>query len=170
MSKSRYLSKLLRHDPETLSIDKDGYIETCDILSKLDITKEELDFIVENNDKKRFSFNKDESKIRASQGHSKSMEVDIDMKLADRVDYLYHGTATKNLDAIMKDGLISVSRKHVHLSKDVETAKSVGLRHSKDITIIRVNSAQMRADNVKIYVSDNGVYLTDKIDPKYLEL
>lgn len=168
--KSRYIAKLLRHEPEDLSYDKDGYVLVDDLLSKLDITKEELDYIVDTNDKKRFGYDASETKIRASQGHSKSLDIDIKMKIADRIDFLYHGTARKNLESILKTGLISVSRKHVHLSKDIKTATTVGLRHSKDIIIVRVNSARMRADGLKIYVSDNDVYLTDSIDPKYLEI
>lgn len=170
MRKSRYMSKLLRHDPEDLKIDSSGYVLVSDLLSKIDATIDDLNYIVDNNDKNRFSFNSDKTKIRASQGHSKGVDVNIDMRVADRIDILYHGTATKNVNSILKDGLLPRSRKHVHLSKDMETAKRVALRHSKDITIFKVNSAKMRADGLKIYISDNNVYLTNKVEPKYLNI
>ncbi len=135
---------------------------------KVDITKEELDWIVDTNNKKRFAYNEDETLIRASQGHSQTMKVDIPMELAPFTSVLYHGTATKNLGSILKNGLIPQSRKHVHMSNNMETATKVALRHSKDIVILKIDSARMRADNVKIYLSENGVYLTDTVEPKYI--
>lgn len=164
------MSKLLRHQPEDLKMDKNGYITVSDLLVKVDITKEELDWIVDTNSKKRFAYNEDETLIRASQGHSNTMDVAIKMTEAPFTTELYHGTAYKNLTSIRKNGLIPQSRKHVHLSGNLETAKAVALRHSKDIVILKINSAKMRADNVKIYISDNGVYLTDKVDPVYITL
>lgn len=166
--KGVYLAKLLRHDPESLKIDKDGYILVSDILKKLHISKEDLDSIVETNDKKRFSYDDSGLFIRASQGHSKGLDIDIKMKLSDDVDFLYHGTATENIPSIMEAGLLSIKRKHVHLSKDILTAQKVGLRHSKDITILKVDAGKMISDGLKIYVSDNGVYLVDEVDKKYL--
>jgi len=166
----RYMSKLLRHDPEELEMDSNGYVEVEDLLNKLDINKEDLDWIVDNNNKKRFSYNDEETKIRASQGHNKSLKyVNVKMKESGRVDVLYHGTATKFVDSIMKDGLVPQSRKHVHLSKDKETAINVGKRKDKNqTTILKIDSAKMRADGIKIWISDNGVYLTSKVDPKYI--
>lgn len=169
-NKSRYMSKLLRHNPEDLDMDETGYVPTLKLLNKLEITKDELDFIVANNDKKRFAYNSDKSMIRASQGHNKRLGVRVDMQEAPRIEYLYHGTASENIDSILKSGLVPRSRQHVHLSKDIETAKNVGSRHSKNIAIFKIDSARMRGDNIKIWVSDNGVYLTDKIKPEYLEL
>ena len=98
MRKSRYMSKLLRHDPEDLKIDSSGYVLVSDLLSKIDATIDDLNYIIDNNDKKRFSFNSDKTKIRASQGHSKGVDVNIDMRVADRIDILYHGTATPYRD------------------------------------------------------------------------
>ena len=170
MKKSRYMSKLLRHNSEDLNIDNSGYVIVSELLDKLDITINDLDYIVDNNDKKRFAYNNDKTKIRASQGHNNKMNVSITMKEADRVEVLYHGTATKNVTSILKSGLLPHSRKHVHMSKDLETARKVALRHSKDITIFTINTAKMRADGVKIYISDNNVYLTDKVETKYLNI
>jgi len=165
-----YLAKLLRHDPQDLKISKDGYILVSDILQKLEITKEQLDHIVDTNDKKRFSYSDDGLSIRADQGHSESLKVDIPMDISPKVDFLYHGTSTKIVDIIMKEGLKPQSRQHVHLSKDIETAKKVGLRKDKDITILKIDSARMREDGIKIYISKNGVYLTDYVDSKYISI
>jgi putative RNA 2'-phosphotransferase len=167
---SRYLSKLLRHQPEDLVMDKNGYVEVAILLLKLSISKEDLDWIVVNNDKKRFGYNVDETLIRASQGHSKLINVDIQMIEAPFVVELYHGTAAKNLESILRVGLVPNNRKHVHLSNNLLTARKVALRHSKDIVIFKINSAAMRGDNVKIYISDNGVYLTNTVIPKYISV
>lgn len=166
----KYIAKLLRHDPDDLDMDNEGYVFVQELLKKVNISKIELDLIVETNDKKRFAYNEDQTKIRASQGHSKSIEIEIEMKESDRIDFLYHGTSSKNLNSILKIGLHSGNRKHVHLSKDIETAKKVGLRHGKDVLIFKIDSAQMRTDGYKIWISDNSVYLTDSVDPKYLSI
>ena len=167
--KSRYLSKLLRHQPEELVMDKNGYVNVDDLLSKLNISNDDLDWIVENNDKKRFTYNVDKTLIRAAQGHSNTMNISMDMVEAPFIECLYHGTATKNLKSILSDGLVPKKRKHVHLSNNIETATKVALRHSSDIIILKINSAHMRADNIKIFISENNVYLTDFVDPKYIK-
>lgn len=166
----RHMSKLLRHDPEDLKLDSKGYCLVDDLLNKKGITKEELDWIVDNNNKKRFAYNEDQTKIRANQGHSSKLKFSIDMKESDRIEILYHGTALKNLTSILASGLNAGSRKHVHLSKSLETAKTVAKRHSKDIVILKIDSAAMRADGIKIYISDNNVYLTEYVDKKYISL
>lgn len=166
-TKSRYLSKLLRHKPEDLELDTEGYTDVNKVLIKLDIDKTSLDWIVISNDKKRFSYNTDETFIRANQGHSSSLNVNVSMREAERIDVLYHGTSLKNKKLIDKYGIRSMNRKHVHLSKDLDTAINVAKRHSKDVYVYKINAAKMRADNVKIYISDNDVYLTDYINTKY---
>lgn len=166
IKKSRKLSHLLRHDPEGLEMDKSGGILITDLLKKLNLSQNELDEIVEQNDKKRFSYNADKTKLRACQGHT--IPVEIDLEIATPPCKLYHGTSIKFVDSIRKSGLIKGSRLHVHLSKDIETAKAVGSRRGK-YHIFEINALHMRADNVKIYVSENGVYLTDFVDPKYIK-
>lgn len=168
-SVGRSLSKLLRHDPDGLFMDDQGYVSVSDLLVKKDIDKEDLDWIISNNNKKRFSYNDDETLIRANQGHNKNLKVDIRMEESGRVDVLYHGTSNDFVESIMKNGIISQNRHHVHLSGDKDTATMVGLRKSKKITILEIDSAKMRADGIKIWVSENGVYLTDYVDPKYIK-
>jgi len=165
---SRYLAKLLRHKPEDLLMDVDGYVVVSDLLRKLSINNADLDWIVENNDKKRFVYNIDKTLIRAAQGHSKGLDIDIKMQESSRVNVLYHGTAAINVKSIISLGLVPKSRKHVHLSSDAETARKVGLRHANDVVVLQVNSAQMRADGIKIFISENNVYLTNHVDSKYI--
>jgi len=164
------MSKLLRHDPEDLQIDKEGYVSVEKLINKTDINKEGLDWIVNNNNKKRFSYNSDGSKIRANQGHNGKLKVVIKMDEAPRIENLYHGTAAENVESIMKSGLIPGKRTHVHLSKDEETAQQVGSRHSKNVVILKIDSARMRGDGVKIWLSKNEVHLTDFVDPKYISI
>ena len=170
---SRFLSLILRHHPERINIklDNNGWASVEELLqnmqsSRYKITFEELKDVVDTNDKKRFIFNEDFSKIRASQGHS--IKIDLQLKALDLPDTLYHGTATKFLDGIFKQGLKKMNRQHVHLSKDIETATKVGSRHGKPV-ILEINAKGMTADGYTFYLSDNGVWLTDDIPAEYIK-
>jgi putative RNA 2'-phosphotransferase len=164
---------VLRHKPETIGIklDKNGWTEVDILLTKLnengnDINLTELISIVDGNDKQRFAFNDDITKIRANQGHS----LKVDLKLiAERPPIeLYHGTVERFTIDIRKVGLNKMNRQHVHLSDEIETATKVANRRGKAI-ILTIDSASMNADGVKFYKSKNGVWLTDKVLPKYIK-
>ena len=165
---SRRISYLLRHNPEDLKMDKHGWVFIADLLKKVGITKAELDDIVETNNKKRFGYNEDGDKIRAHQGHSASLGVVIDYKEVQFPGTYYHGTAKANVSSILKNGLNSKTRAYVHLSKDVETARQVGLRHSKDIVILQIDGNSMKRDGLKIFESENGVILAEWVPRKYI--
>lgn len=166
--KSRLLSLVLRHKPETIGItlDENGWTDVKILINKIGsgFTFEELVEVVETNDKKRFAFNDNKTKIRASQGHS----LGIDLKLLQTIppEFLYHGTATKNIQNIYKEGIKKGKRDHVHLSHLISTADKVGSRHGTP-SIIKIDTERMWKDGIKFYVSDNGVWLTDYVDPKY---
>ena len=162
------ISYYLRHNPEDLQMDKNGWVSTNDLLSKLNISFDTLNHIVKTNNKKRFVFNSDKSKIRASQGHS--INVNVELKEKTPPDKLYHGTKEHNLDSIMKNGLSKMKRNHVHLSDELETAKDVGDRYKGKTVILKVDSNKMFLDGNKFYLSENGVWLTDYVEPKYLEI
>ncbi len=165
--KSRKLSYLLRHDPENMVMDKNGYVLVSEILKKLNISLFELEEIVDKNDKKRFSFNNSKEKIRASQGHS--IKVDVELKVKIPPKFLYHGTAIRNVKSIRKNGLSKMKRNHVHLSGDYETAVNVAKRYSKtDIYIFKIDTYPMIVDNIKFYQSENGVWLVEFVDPKFI--
>ena len=165
--KSKFLSLVLRHKPETidLKLDENGWADVQELLDKTRLDPEELKEIVETNDKKRFTFNDDESKIRASQGHS--IDVDLQLEPKDPLPVLYHGTATKNIDSILRDGLKKANRQHVLLSADQETAIKVGQRHGKPI-ILTINAKLMAQDGYKFFLSKNGVWLTDSVPVDYI--
>ena len=169
-NKGRYMSLLLRHKPEkeNLTLDEQGYVLVDDLIEKLDITISDLKWIVNNNDKKRFAFNSDETMIRAAQGHS--INVNLKMKQILPPDILYHGTTITNSQEIAKSGLLKMGRNHVHLSDEKSTAYSVGLRYAKYINkiwIIEVDAKRMNADGYKFFKSENGVYLTDHVPSEY---
>lgn len=166
--KGRYMSLLLRHQPEKekLRLDERGYCSVDELCSKLDLTKEDLDWIVANNSKKRFSYNEDCTKIRANQGHS--IKIKLDLVEITPPPILYHGTAKKYLSSIQKEGLKPMSRHHVHLSKDLETARQVGRRHGM-LRIIKIDAKRMHADGIQFYESENGVVLVDHVDVKYFK-
>jgi putative RNA 2'-phosphotransferase len=174
-SVSKFLSLVLRHSPETigLKLDENGWADVEELIEKCNrkgsenqMTIELLDYVVENNDKKRFAFNEDKTKIRASQGHS--ISVELNLKEAEPSEFLYHGTVPKFLDNIKKEGLQKMSRQHVHLSKDKETAIKVGNRRGA-AQILTVSSGEMFKDGFKFYLSENNVWLTDEVPAKYIQ-
>jgi putative RNA 2'-phosphotransferase len=124
-----------------------------------------LQAVVNNNDKKRFAFNDDKTKIRANQGHS--VDIDLALKPSEPPPILFHGTASKNLQSIKSQGLLKGSRQHVHLSVDETTAKKVGSRHGSPV-VLKVKTGDMVAANFKFYISDNGVWLIDHVPSRYL--
>jgi putative RNA 2'-phosphotransferase len=172
-SLSKFLSLILRHKPETieLALDENGWARVDEVITKANqknvpLTLDRLKRIVETNDKKRFLFSEDGKRIRASQGHS--IHVDLQLKEAVPPPRLFHGTAQKNIDSIKKQGLIKGRRHHVHLSADRQTAKNVGARYGKPI-IISINAAAMHRDNFPFFQSENGVWLTEAVPALYLE-
>lgn len=164
ISKGKKLSYLLRHDTE-YRFDKHGWREVKDLIRNHNYTFEELEEIVETNDKQRYEFNESKTKIRARQGHS----IDVDVELTETIPppILFHGTATRFLPSIYKNGINKGSRKFVHLSQDEETAVKVGQRHGNPY-VIQINAKQMAEDGIKFYLSNNNVWLTDFVDIKYL--
>jgi len=170
---SKYLSYHLRHHPEKLglTLDVGGWVSVDELLaaakkSGFSISVWELEEVVAKNDKKRFSFDDTGSKIRANQGHS--VTVDLQLQPVKPPEILYHGTGQGSVDAILSQGLRKMSRHHVHLSPDVTTAKKVGDRHGRAVVLV-VNAAMMYADGFEFYCSDNGVWLVDRVPPEYLQ-
>jgi len=166
----RKMSYLLRHNPEDLSMDKNGWVKVSELLNKLNITASTLDSIVDTNDKKRYIYNDDKTLIRANQGHSVNVDVELEEKIPPVV--LYHGTSPNFINSILKSGLSKMNRQHVHLSSDIETALNVGQRHSKrnKPEVLVIDCKSMVKDGYKFYISNNGVWLTDHIPNKYLSL
>ena len=169
---SRYISLILRHKPEVIGItlDEHGWADVEQLIQGIRKTKdfdmEMLEKIVETDNKKRYSFNEDKTKIRANQGHS--IQVDVELEKRTPPEILWHGTAEKYVPAIEQQGLISKSRLYVHLSEDIETAGNVGNRHGK-LVMYKVFSKKMERDGYEFYLSKNGVWLTKKVPVKYLE-
>ena len=170
---SKFLSLVLRHQPETIGIalDENGWTDTQTLIEKINQTDLSIDFetlknIVETNPKKRFAFNDTFDKIRANQGHS--VEVELGYKSQKPPAILYHGTAQKSVASILETGLGKGSRHHVHLSADIETAIKVGQRHGKPF-VFEILAEQMFNDNHEFYLSDNGVWLTANVPVKYLK-
>ena len=163
------MSLVLRHRPEKigLRLDKNGWADVQELISKMNINFQELEYVVENNDKKRFSFNDDKTKIRANQGHSLK-NVDLELKNIQPPEFLYHGTVGKFMSAIKDSGLLKMNRQHVHLSKDRETAIKVGSRRGKAI-ILSIRAGEMYKNGVEFYCSKNGVWLTDHVPVEYID-
>jgi len=120
---------------------------------------------VKTNNKQRYEYNEDETLIRARQGHS--INVDVNLSESTPPDILYHGTATRFLDSILEKGIVKGNRLHVHLSKDEETATTIGARHGKPY-VLKIDAKKMYEDGIKFYLSNNNVWLTDFVDVKYI--
>lgn len=170
---SKFMSLVLRHKPETigLQLNENGWANVEEMIDKMNATGADVDIelihtIVETNDKKRFAFNEDKTMIRASQGHS--VEVELNLTEQQPPEFLYHGTIQESADIIQLEGLKKMTRQHVHLSQDKETAIKVGSRRGKPVILV-VNAAAMHADGYRFYLSENEVWLTDEVPVQYIQ-
>lgn len=170
---SKYISLILRHKPETIGItlDEHGWANVGELIGGIQKTQsfnmEMLEEIVRTDNKQRYSFNDDKTLIRANQGHS--IPVDVELQEIIPPEFLWHGSAKKYFQSISEKGLIPKSRLYVHLSEDEETAVNVGKRHGEPV-IFKVHSGDMAKDGYKFYRSKNGVWLTKQVPVKYLEV
>jgi len=170
---SKFLSLVLRHQPETIGIqlDQSGWTDIDELIEKANsygvkFDREILNHIVATNSKKRFAFNNTFDKIRASQGHS--VEIELGYTNQKPPEILFHGTGEKSVQSILDTGLEKRNRQHVHLSSDFDTAVKVGQRHGKPF-VFKVLAERMYNDNFQFFISDNGVWLTDHVPTKYLK-
>jgi putative RNA 2'-phosphotransferase len=169
---SKFMSLVLRHKPEEigLELDEQGWAKVNELISKmnakgLQVTTGIIEKVVETNDKKRFAFNADKTLIRASQGHS--IEVELNLPAVIPPDILYHGTTDKYLESILTTGLQKQSRQHLHLSATEETARAVGSRHGKPVILV-INARLMHEAGFCFYLSENNVWLTDAVPVQYI--
>jgi len=169
---SRYLSLILRHKPEVIgiSLDEHGWAQVDALIKGISKTHEFsmdiLEKIVREDNKQRYSFNEDKTLIRANQGHSVNVDVELEKKVPP--EYLFHGTGEKYRESIGKQGIITKSRLYVHLSSDVKTAVNVGSRHGKPV-VYRINAGKMNEDGYEFFISANDVWLTKEVPVKYFE-
>lgn len=169
---SKFLSKHLRHQPERLGLELavGGWVEVADVLAacaqhNFPISATELREVVARNNKQRFAFDAGGTRIRASQGHS--VAVDLELPPSPPPARLYHGTNQQVVTLILREGLHKMNRQHVHLSADVATAHIVGARRGRPV-ILAVDAAAMAADGHQFFCSANGVWLADHVPPQYL--
>ena len=169
---SRFLSLILRHEPEAagLTLGEGGWVAVDDLLAALarhgkPLSRLELDELVATNNKRRFAFNDDGTRIRASQGHS--VEVDLGYEPVPPPELLFHGTVERFLASIRVQGLIRGQRHHVHLSADAETATRVGTRRGQPVVLI-VAAAKMAMAGRQFYRSENGVWLTEHVPAEFI--
>lgn len=170
---SKFLSLVLRHEPQRIGIQLDpaGWVEVDLLLFACrqhgkPINRAELEEVVATNEKKRFAFSEDGQRIRANQGHS--VEVSLGYIPQSPPPLLYHGTATRFLESIRAEGLTKQERHHVHLSADTETAHKVGQRHGKPV-ILTIKADAMRIAGHEFYLSDNGVWLTEHVPTEFID-
>jgi putative RNA 2'-phosphotransferase len=171
---SKFLSFILRHKPESigLHLDDHGWARIESLINKTNqstgnpkLSYDTIIEVVDTNEKTRFSRSEDGLSIRANQGHS--IEVDLGLTPATPPPILYHGTATRFISSILKEGLRPGKRQHVHLSTDIETARQVGQRYGKPV-ILTIDSNAMLNHGYEFYLSDNGVWLTDRVPSNFL--
>lgn len=169
---SKFVSLVLRHQPDKygLTLDENGWAQIDDLLAVanragIPLTRQLLEQVVAENDKQRFAISDDQKTIRARQGHS--IDVDLQLVALQPPAQLFHGTAERFVASIREQGLLRRSRTHVHLSPDVATAVKVGQRHGKPV-VLTVESGNMHGDGYSFYRSENGVWLVDAVPVRYL--
>lgn len=169
---SKFISLILRHKPETIniSLNEHGWANVDELISGINNSGRKINIdilvdIVVTDNKQRYSFNEDKTLIRANQGHS--VPVDVELKEMVPPDILYHGTAERFIDSIKRHGIKFMSRLYVHLSDDMETAFKIGQRHGKPYTLV-ICAKRMHKDGIKFYQSENGVWLTEYVDWEYV--
>ncbi len=169
---SKYLAKHLRHAPHELGLELQpgGWVPVDDLLTAAEkhgfpIAYDDLVECVETNDKQRYAFDVSGELIRANQGHS--VEIDLQLEEREPPETLYHGTVERFLPSILEEGLVRGRRHHVHLSQDVLTATRVGARRGKPV-ILTVDAGRMHQEGHKFYRSANGVWLANSVPPAYL--
>jgi putative RNA 2'-phosphotransferase len=171
---SKSLSYVLRHRPDSvgLKLGDGGWVAVDDLLTAFKrsgkpLSRGLLEVVVAENDKQRFEFSEDRSRIRARQGHS--AKIDLGYAPATPPNVLYHGTAAKNLDSIFQHGLLKGRRHHVHMSTNRETMLQVAMRHGKPV-LLAIDAKRMFADGHKFFVTGNHVWLTDHVPPLYIQI
>lgn len=170
-SLGKYIALILRHKPEVIGItlDEHGWASVDELIAGISKTRrfdrQMLERIVAEDNKQRYTFNEDGTRIRASQGHS--ISVDVELETAVPPPILFHGTGRKSVASIEESGLLPMTRLYVHLSKDAETAINVGSRHGEPV-VFEVDSARMHQDGFLFYLSKNGVWLTKSVPVQYL--
>lgn len=168
---SKFISLILRHKPESINIElnEHGWANVTELINGINKTHpldmEMLEKIVETDNKHRYSFNQDKTLIRANQGHSIPVDLELESKLPP--DILFHGTGIKYVESINNKGLLPKSRLYVHLSKDIETARIVGKRHGQEV-VYEIDAKRMYKDGYQFYCSVNGVWLTKMVPIEYL--
>ena len=170
---SKFLSLILRHKPETIGkkLDEHGCADVQELIDGIGKTHrfsmDMLEKIVAEDDKQRYSFNEDKTLIRANQGYS--INVDVELKKTIPPETLWHGAGEKNVASILQDGLIPKSRLYVHLSKDYDTAVKVGSRHGKPV-VFKVYAGRMAEEGYEFFMSENGVWLSKHVPKEYIEV
>jgi putative RNA 2'-phosphotransferase len=172
MSLSRFLSYVLRHAPEAIGIElaPGGWVHVDELIARCAAAgrafdRSQLDAVVAGDSKRRFTFSPDGARIRAAQGHS--APVDLGLVPVEPPAVLFHGTATRFLEAILQEGLKPQRRKQVHLSPDAVTAEAVGRRHGRPV-VLTVDTRAMHQAGFTFFQADNGVWLTDHVPSFYL--
>jgi len=170
---SKLMSLVLRHQPEyiNLQLDENGWAQVDDLITGINkkgvrLDRPLLEEVVKQNDKQRFIISDDGLRIRANQGHS--INIDLALTPVEPPAFLFHGTVSKFMNAIKKEGLLKMTRQHVHLSEEMETAVNVGGRRGKPI-VLTVRTGEMHKDGVEFFQSENGVWLTNHVAPNYID-
>ncbi|PWK78730.1 putative RNA 2'-phosphotransferase [Mucilaginibacter oryzae] len=171
---SKFLSLVLRHQPEAIGIklDEQGWVPVDELLDKLNksghaVNWEILQHVVDTNAKKRFAFDHEKLRIRASQGHSVAVELGYEPQTPPEI--LYHGTGSQSVESILQSGLEKRARQHVHLSADTDTAAKVGGRHGKPV-VLTIKAGEMHRLGYQFYLSENKVWLTDAVPAQFISV
>lgn len=167
---SKYMSYLLRHNPEDLEMDEEGFVKISLLLHKLrekySITENFVHSVVNDPEgKKRFEIV--DNKIRAVYGHS--LKVKINYPEDKTTQVFYHGTTPAYAEKILKEGLKPMKRQWVHLSTTIENAKETAKRKTSTPIILEIDAEKSRKNGIKFYKATDKIYLARYIPPNHIK-
>jgi putative RNA 2'-phosphotransferase len=168
--KGKFLALILRHNPDVINIklDEKGWADVSAIVKNSDFTIKELEILVKTDDKGRYEFNENKTKIRACQGHS--IEVELDLIICTPPEILYHGTKENVKSLIFKKGLQKMDRQYVHLTDDINVAIETANRRKGESVILEIKALEMDNAGFVFYKSNNGVYLIKEVPPRFISV
>jgi putative RNA 2'-phosphotransferase len=170
---SKFMSYVLRHNPGDIgmALDENGWVSVDELVNKaqkvMPLTQKMVAFVVKTNEKQRFALSEDGTRIRANQGHT--VKVELDLVDVEPPEYLYHGTAEHFMESILREGLKPMKRHDVHLSFNEDTAHKVAVRHGKPVILI-VESGRMYRNGHRFQCTKNNVWLTQEVPVKYFQV
>ena len=164
---SKKMTYLLRHKEGFT--DKEGWVEIRKLVENLRkwypwVTVEDVLYVVSKDEKGRYELKG--NLIRARYGHTTDVEIHLPPA---KEDVLYHGTSCKAYRKILKEGILPMKRRRVHLTKDIKEAIENAKRKGKCIKILEIDVKCLRERGHEVYEAGKNVRVTDYVPPECIK-